>query len=71
MKTYHVVYDHGKWNVQKGQTVISKGHTKQSGAIRKAKAVAKKNKGELYIHKRSGSIRIRHTYGKDPFPPRG
>ena len=40
-------------------------------AIDKGKELAKKNEGQLVIHKQNGRIQEERTYGKDPFPPKG
>ena len=74
-KTYHVTYNKkGKvWNVQpeNRKTPVSTHRTKDP-AIQAGKKLAKKEKlGQIVIHKQNGTIQTEHTYGKDPFPPKG
>jgi len=55
----------GKWNVNVGGTNRSS-HAKQSTAIGKAKAIAKKLETDLTIRGRDGKIRSKDSYGPDP-----
>jgi hypothetical protein len=70
-KTHHVVHNpNGGWNVKKGgASRASKSFQNQTDAIDYAKSVAKKNRSELFIHRRDGTIRKRSNYGNDPYPP--
>lgn len=43
----------------------------QAEAIEVAKGIAKRKGGEVSIHGVDGKIRAKHSYGTDPFPPRG
>ena len=43
----------------------------QKDAIQIARNIAKHQHSELIIHGTNGSIRSKHSYGNDPFPPRG
>lgn len=40
-------------------------------AVKIARDIARKNKLELVIHKKNGQIKIKDSYGNDPFPPKG
>jgi uncharacterized protein YdaT len=41
-------------------------------AVEKAKELAKSaSEGQVVIHKKDGIIQTEHTYGNDPFPPKG
>lgn len=67
----HVVPKDGGWAVRKqGATKATKIFTNQSEAVQFARGVAKKQSGELFIHKADGTIRERRSYGNDPCPPR-
>lgn len=64
-KTYiqHVVPYEDKWAVRaEGNQRISSSHRKQSTAIRKAKATAKRRKSAVVIHRADGTIRDRIDY---------
>lgn len=43
----------------------------QREAIGRAREIARNQKTELLIHGEDGRIRVRDSYGNDPFPPRG
>lgn len=43
----------------------------QAEAIRRARAIARNQESELFIHGKDGRIRERDSFGNDPFPPRG
>ncbi len=67
----HVVPKDGGWAVRKqGAAKITKVFNTQNEAVQFARNVAKKNSGELFIHKADGTIRDRKSYGTDPCPPR-
>lgn len=73
MKQYHVVPRAG------GRWAVKEARAKRATAVfdRKADAVsygkkhAKAAKGQLVIHRADGQIETEHTYGPDPYPPRG
>lgn len=70
--SYHVYHSKKQWLVKKGSdSRPASKHRVKTTAIRKGKALAKKDRAELFIHKKSGPIQARHTYGKDPYPPKG
>lgn len=67
----HVVPKDGGWAVRKqGASRATKVFNTQTEAVQFARNVAKKNSGELYIHRADGTIRDRKSYGNDPCPPR-
>lgn len=65
-RTWHqhvVPYEDG-WAVRReGNKRITSRHRKQSTAINKAKALAKKYKADVIIHRENGGIRDRISYG--------
>lgn len=62
--------EEGGWDNQEGGEVISHHETKADAEDR-GREEAKKAKTELKIHNRDGKISVSHSYGNDPFPPRG
>jgi Uncharacterized protein conserved in bacteria (DUF2188) len=71
-KTHHVVPSaDGGWNVRKGGAErASKHFDNQSKAIDWARSASKEARGELFIHRRDGTIRDRDSHGKDTLPAR-
>ena len=70
-KGTHVVPRNVGWAVKKeGASRASKNFTTQADAVKFAKQLAQKEKAELYVHRRDGTIRDRLSYGNDPFPPK-
>ncbi|WP_298904523.1 DUF2188 domain-containing protein [uncultured Psychroserpens sp.] len=65
-RTWHqhvVPYEDG-WAVRReGNKRITSKHRKQSTAITKAKVLAKRHKADVIIHRESGGIRERLSYG--------
>ncbi|WP_282043443.1 DUF2188 domain-containing protein [Winogradskyella flava] len=62
----HVVPYKDGWAVRReGNKRITSKHRKQSTAIRKAKALAKRYKADVIIHRESGGIRDRISYKSD------
>lgn len=73
-KVYHVVpRTDGRWAVEsEGSERASGLHGTQAQAIDQATALAKGHTlGQVKIHGADNKIREEHTYGKDPFPPKG
>ncbi len=73
-KSNHVVpsKDRGRWDVKKsGSTRASKSFDRKEDAVKYGRKLSRKEKTELYIHKKDGRIQDRNSYGKDPFPPKG
>jgi hypothetical protein len=60
----------GGWKVTQGGRTISH-HRKQQPAIDAGRREAKRDGSELNVQARNGQIRIKNTYGNDPFPPKG
>jgi hypothetical protein len=61
----------GGWAVKNaGSGRASKVFPTQAAAVTYARDAAKKEKTELFIHGRDGTIKERNTYGRDPMPPR-
>lgn len=61
----------GGWAVKKaGSSRASKAFSKKNDAVKYGRQLSRKEKAELYIHKKDGSIQNRNSYGNDPFPPR-
>jgi len=73
-KVYHVTPGpKGGWQVkaEKASRASSIEDTKDK-AVEKAKELAKSSsEGQVVIHKKDGTIQTEHTYGSDPFPPKG
>ena len=71
---YHVTKKSGGgWNVKKEGGKRPSGHfaTKKQ-AVQRGRNLAKSTGlGQLKIHKEDGKFQTEHTYGKDPFPPKG
>ncbi|MES2667178.1 MAG: DUF2188 domain-containing protein [Pseudomonadota bacterium] len=71
-KAQHVVPRGGHWSVRStGASRVSGTFETQAEAIDVARARARAQETELYIHGRDGRIRQRDSYGKDPMPPKG
>ncbi len=67
-KARHVVVNpSGGWSVrQTGASRASKTFDSQAEAVRYGKETAKKERTELYIHRRDGTIRNKDDFGVDP-----
>lgn len=73
-KVYHVTHDQqGGWVVKaEGASRSSGKHETKVEAVEQAKDLAKKQAlGQVVIHKADGTIQTEHTYGQDPYPPKG
>lgn len=71
-KNQHVTPLGDRWQVKgEGNKKATKLFDTQAEAIEYAKKNAKNQKSELVIHKSTGEIREKNTYGKDPYPPKG
>jgi hypothetical protein len=71
-KNLHIVPRDDGWGVRReGASRVSSIHDTQSAAERVARQTAIREGGETFIHRPSGEIRNRNSYGNDPFPPRG
>lgn len=68
----HAVPHHDGWGVRReGASRVSSIHDTQSDAARVARQTAIREGGETFIHRPTGEIRDRSSYGNDPCPPRG
>ena len=61
-----------KWSVKQEKAQRSSGNfPTQRDAFERAREIAKNNGQEVIIHGCDGQIRDKHSYGKDPYPPKG
>ena len=72
-KNQHITkHRNGGWQVigagNSRATAIKK---TQKEAIKIAKKIATNKNAEVVIHGKNGKIRAKHSYGSDPFPPKG
>lgn len=71
-KNIHVVKNGDKWSVKQEKAQRSSGNfPTQRDAFERAREIAKNNGQEVIIHGCDGQIRDKHSYGKDPYPPKG
>lgn len=72
-KVYHVTKGDNGWAVKKeGSSRASSIAPTQELAINKARDLAvNSGLGQVKIHGVNGKIREEHTYGDDPYPPKG
>jgi hypothetical protein len=67
----HVVPYKGKWAVRKaGSKRVSSTHETQREAEQSAKKGARRDGGEVVIHRPNGRIRDSDSFGNDPCPPK-
>lgn len=70
-KNVHVVPHPDGWAAKKaGNSRASSVHETQKDAISAARDLAKHEKSEVVIHRPTGEIRDKDSYGNDPNPPR-
>ena len=70
-KNIHVVPNGNGWVTKReGESRPASAHRTQTAAENAAKQVARREHGEVFTHRRDGTIRDRDSYGNDPFPPR-
>lgn len=71
-KHVHVVSRDDGWAVTRdNQKRASKVTSTKEQAVQYAKNIAKREKTELSIHNQDGKISQKHSYGNDPYPPKG
>ena len=71
-KNIHVVHDGEQWKVKQENAMRSSGNFgTQREAIDRALQIAQNNGQEVAIHGLDGRIRAKHSYGNDPYPPKG
>ena len=71
--TRHVVPNpDGGWDSKKGGAErASKHFEKKQDAVDYSRELSKKQKTELVIHKKDGTIQKKDSHGNDNFPPKG
>ena len=71
-KNIHVVNNGGTWKVKQDNAQRSSGNfSTQQAAFERAREIARRNGQEVVIHGEDGKIREKHSYGNDPYPPKG
>lgn len=71
-KNIHVVPNGDDWSAKREDAQrASRNFPTQADAINYARDVARREHGELFIHRPNGEIRDRDSYGNDPYPPKG
>lgn len=71
-KDQHVVPHKDGWAVKKSNSERASGiYDTQQEAFKQARQIAKNQKSEVSIHGKDGKIRRKHSYGNDPYPPKG
>lgn len=71
-KNIHVVHDGEQWKVKQENAMRSSGNFgTQREAIDRARQIAQNKGQEVAIHGLDGRIREKHSYGNDPYPPKG
>lgn len=71
-KSNHVVPSkkNGGWAVRKADATRASGSfATKAEAVRYGQELSRREKSELYIHKKDGTIQDRRSYGTDPFLP--
>lgn len=70
-KNQHVVRREDGWAVRgEGNSRDTSHHRTQGQAIDAARDIARNQRSEVVIHRPSGQIRDKDSYGNDPNPPR-
>lgn len=71
-KNVHVVPNGDQWSVRRENAQRSSGNfPTQSAAAAQARQMARRENGELFIHRQNGQIRDRDSYGNDPRSSKG
>ena len=71
-KNQHVVKTESGWGVRgENNTRNTQNFDTQQAAINRAREIAINQNSQLLIHGRDGQIRDKHSYGNDPYPPKG
>ena len=71
-RNQHVVPHGSDWAVRgAGSRRATSVHRTKTEAEDAAREIAQNQGSELVIHRRDGHIQRRHSYGNDPFPPKG
>ena len=69
-KNQHVVPSGNGWNVKPAGGKPTSHHRTQGAAAQQAVSNAKKEKSEVLIHRPTGQIRSKDSYGNDTNPPK-
>ena len=70
-KNQHVVPHKDGWAVRgEGNEKVTSISPTQRQAIEEGRMIAQHKQAELVIHGRDGKIRDKHSFGRDPYPPR-
>jgi len=70
-KDVHVVPHRDGWATRKeGASRVGKHHDTQGAAIDRAREQAIRDRSEVVIHRKDGTIRDKDSYGNDPHPPK-
>lgn len=71
-KNINVVHKEGQWQAKQEKAKRSSGNFRtQKEAAERAREIAMNNGQEVIIHGLDGRIRRKHSYGNDPYPPKG
>jgi hypothetical protein len=71
-RNQHVTAHERGWAVtEEGASLPSAVYKTQGAAWEKAKALARRERSEAFLHARDGRIRERNTYGHDPSRSKG
>lgn len=71
-KNIHVVPNGDIWQAKQENAQRSSGNFRTQGeAFERARQIAMNNGQEVIIHGVNGRFRAKHSYGNDPYPPKG
>ncbi len=72
-KNQHVTpHPDGGWQIKgAGNSKATARTSTQGEAFQIAREIARNQESELLIHRPNGQIRHKHSYGNDPYPPKG
>ena len=71
-KPVHVTPRDDGWSVMReGNKRASSVHSTQREAEKEGKEAARKDQTEFFLHNKQSRVRKRHSYGNDPYPPKG
>ncbi len=71
-KNIHVVRKGKEWQAKQEKAERSSGNFRtQKEAFERAREIAINNRQEVITHGVNGRFRTKHSYGKDPYPPKG
>lgn len=73
LKTTHVVPNkNGGWDIKSGGSNKASKHFKtKQPAVNRARQISKNKSGELFIHRKNGTIQNRDSHGNDPIKSKG